>query len=88
MRVIWSARTPLKTYGAEVVDAVLRADKHAVIIDTAQVKRPNLPAIGWALAKETEAEALVIISNPKVTRQVVFGLESRGLPAFGAIFDS
>lgn len=33
-------------------------------------------------------EAVVIISNQKVTRKVVYGLESRGVPAYGAIFDS
>ncbi|WYZ41417.1 hypothetical protein EsH8_V_000312 [Colletotrichum jinshuiense] len=33
-------------------------------------------------------EAVVIISNQKVTRKVVYGLETRGIPAYGAIFDS
>lgn len=33
-------------------------------------------------------EAVVIISNQKVTKKVVYGLESRGIPAYGAIFDS
>ncbi|KAH8896496.1 hypothetical protein GQ53DRAFT_714199 [Thozetella sp. PMI_491] len=33
-------------------------------------------------------EAVVIISNMKVTKKVVYGLESRGVPAYGAIFDS
>ncbi|KAH8800122.1 hypothetical protein DL96DRAFT_863515 [Flagelloscypha sp. PMI_526] len=33
-------------------------------------------------------EAVVIISNQKVTQKVVYGLESRGVPAYGAIFDS
>ena len=33
-------------------------------------------------------EAVVIISNQTVTKKVVYGLESRGVPAYGAIFDS
>jgi hypothetical protein len=33
-------------------------------------------------------EAVVIISNQKVTKKVVYGLESRGITAYGAIFDS
>ncbi|KAI1085510.1 hypothetical protein F5B20DRAFT_5953 [Whalleya microplaca] len=33
-------------------------------------------------------EACVVISNQRVTKKVVYGLESRGLPAYGAIFDS
>lgn len=88
MRVLWSARTPRKTYGDEVVDAVLRADRQAVVIDTQEVKKPDLSAISYALAREAGAEAVVIISNPFSTRKVVFALENRGVPAFGAIFDS
>ncbi|TPX06789.1 uncharacterized protein E0L32_002285 [Thyridium curvatum] len=33
-------------------------------------------------------QAVIIISNQTVTRKVVYGLESRGVPAYGAIFDS
>lgn len=33
-------------------------------------------------------EAVIVISNPKVTRKVVYGLECRGVPAYGVIFDS
>ena len=35
-----------------------------------------------------QCEAAVIISNARVTRKVVYGLESRGVRAYGAIFDS
>ncbi|KAK1580366.1 tat pathway signal sequence [Colletotrichum navitas] len=46
-------------------------------------------ATGAAVARKTgPCEAVVIISNQKVTRKVVYGLESRGIPAYGAIFDS
>ncbi|KAK1973998.1 tat pathway signal sequence [Colletotrichum cereale] len=38
--------------------------------------------------KTGPCEAVVVISNQKVTRKVVYGLESRGIPAYGAIFDS
>ncbi|KAK1989860.1 hypothetical protein LX36DRAFT_717205 [Colletotrichum falcatum] len=44
---------------------------------------------GGAAARKTgPCEAVVVISNQKVTRKVVYGLESRGIPAYGAIFDS
>ncbi|ORY69050.1 uncharacterized protein BCR38DRAFT_406923 [Pseudomassariella vexata] len=53
-------------------------------------------ARGYALGEEMssrrnppgQCEAVVIISNQKVTKKVVYGLESRGIPAYGAIFDS
>jgi hypothetical protein len=35
-----------------------------------------------------KAEAVVVISNQRVTKKVVYGLEARGMPAYGAIFDS
>jgi glutamine phosphoribosylpyrophosphate amidotransferase len=42
----------------------------------------------WNLVQESGAEAVFIISNPKVTWKVVYGMETRGIPAYGAIFDS
>ncbi|EFQ32393.1 tat pathway signal sequence [Colletotrichum graminicola] len=49
----------------------------------------GVAAAAAAVAKNTgPCEAVVIISNQKVTRKVVYGLESRGIPAYGAIFDS
>lgn len=40
------------------------------------------------MVKEFDAEAVCIISNPALTRKVVYGMMSRGVPAFGAIWDS
>lgn len=40
------------------------------------------------MVKEFDAEAVGIISNPAVTQKLVYGLTSRGIPAYGAIFDS
>jgi len=42
----------------------------------------------YKLVREFVAEAVVIISNPTLTYKVVYGLNSRGIPAFGAIWDS
>ncbi|KAE9379827.1 hypothetical protein N431DRAFT_432209 [Stipitochalara longipes BDJ] len=93
IRVIWSTPSPLETYGWDICQAVKNVDGQAVIIDTRQMKkegkgRPDLTRIAWELYKSEEAEAVFVISNPKVTRKVVYGLESRGIPAFGPIWDS
>jgi hypothetical protein len=45
-------------------------------------------AITYKLVVDSQAEAVFIISNPKLTRRVVYGMESRGIAAYGAIFDS
>jgi len=92
VRVIWSARAPLKTYGAEIVESVLRADGRAVVVDTDGTGRPDLVGLAWGVMREglggRKAEAVVVVANPTVTGVVVGGLERRGVPAFGAIFDS
>lgn len=42
----------------------------------------------YHLVREFNAEAVCVISNQKLTRKVVYGMMSRGIPAFGAIWDS
>jgi hypothetical protein len=88
-RVLWSAKTPNETYGKDIVDTVRRADQDAVILDTKKIAgRPNMIDAARKLYQESNAEAIVIISNPKLTGQVVRTLECEGIPAFGPIWDS
>ena len=73
-----------------------RADAGARIIDTRTLgkdengkpRRPDMVMETWRLVREARAEGVVVISNPAVTRKVVYGLESRGIAACGVIFDS
>ena len=87
-RIFWSTPAPDTTYGDNVIDAVKKADPNATIWDTRKLGRPDMVMETWKLVREYDAEAVFIISNPKMTRKVVFGMESRGVPAYGAIFDS
>ncbi|KAL2158273.1 hypothetical protein VTH06DRAFT_4594 [Thermothelomyces fergusii] len=98
VRVLWATREPRETYGQAVLDLVRRADPDAVVLNTGKGKRPDLVKLVYRLWEQQrpvpgtdcteKAEAVVIISNQRVTEKVVYGLESRGVPAFGAIFDS
>lgn len=89
VRILWSCRRPLQTYGTDILDAVFKADPRAIVVDPRSVEeKVDLCALAWALMQESGAEAMVAISNPKVTGEVVKGMERRGVPAFGAIFDS
>ncbi|KAH7317167.1 hypothetical protein B0I35DRAFT_410253 [Stachybotrys elegans] len=88
LRVLWSTRNPETTYGPTVVNAVQRADPKAVIWNTTTRGYPDIVLETYKLVKESNAEAVFIISNPKVTDKVVFGMQTRGIPAYGAIFDS
>lgn len=103
VRIIWSARSPEATYGRRVIDIVRRADPRALILDTKTYGRPDLVSLAYRMWAGEDSgggggsagddapmkcEAAVIISNQKVTEKVVYGLEARGVPAYGAIFDS
>lgn len=88
LRVIWSTRDPEKTYGRGIIDAVREADPRAVIVDTDKVGRPDIVGLAYGVWRESGAEAVCVISNKKVVDMVVFGLESRGVSAFGPIWDS
>lgn len=87
-RVLWSTPHPSETYGDEIIDAVRAADSAAVIHNTRTMGKPDMVALTYKLYVESEAEAVVVISNPALTKQVVYGMESRGAPAFGPIWDS
>jgi len=88
VRIIWSTKNPVKTYGQEIVDEVLRADKDAVIWDTGERGRPDLVRMAWRAWKEGGCEVVAVVSNKETTGRVVRELEGRGVRAFGPIWDS
>lgn len=87
-RILWSARAPLRTYGQAVINMVERADRNAIIVDTEVDGHPDMLQSTYELYVKSAAEAVFIISNPKLTYSLCQGLESRGVPAFGPIWDS
>lgn len=87
-RILWSTPSPRKTYKDRIYEDVIRADPHACIIDTKATGRPNLVKLAYELYVESNAEAVFVISNPRVMRKLLYGLGSRGIPVFGPIFDS
>lgn len=87
-RILWSTPNPEATYSSNVIDNVCLADPAAIIINTSVSGRPDLVNQAYELYVNSGAEAIFIISNPRVTRTVVYGLESRGVPIFAPIFDS
>ena len=87
-RVLWSTPDPLQTYGESMIDEVLKADPDVMIIDTRISGRPDLVTLTYHLYLEAKAEAVFVISNRSLTRRVVYGMESRGIAAFGPIWDS
>ena len=87
-RILWSTPNPIQTYGESILEAVGQADPEAMIIDTRATGRPDMVALAYHLFLESKAEAVFVLSNARLTRKVVYGMESRGVPAFGPVFDS
>ncbi|MCV6597582.1 MAG: hypothetical protein OIF40_10935 [Mangrovicoccus sp.] len=87
-RLIWSTRSPRKTYGDALIDEIEAHTEHPVIWDTDTLGKPDLSALALKAVRESGAEAVIVISNQKLTRKVVHDMESQGIPAYGAIWDS
>ncbi|KAF8077658.1 nonribosomal peptide synthetase 12 [Lyophyllum atratum] len=88
IRVLWTAPNVRETFGDKLVDTILEANPDSVIYNTRQHGKPDMVKLTYRLVKEFNAEAVVIISNQTLTEKVVYGMMSRGIPAFGAIWDS
>ena len=88
IRLIWSTRSPRTTYGDALVDEILQVQPDALIWDTDVRGKPDLVTLAYAAVQSFGAEAVICISNQKLTEQVVEEMEARGIPAYGAIWDS
>jgi len=86
--LVWATRNPRKTYGEDLVDDILAVQPKALIWDTDEHGKPDLAKLAYKACKDSGAEAVICISNKKVTWYVVHEMESLGIPAFGAIWDS
>lgn len=87
-RVLWSAPEPRHTFGDDICDRVLEVDPEAVVIDTHAVGRKDLVSLAYKLYIQEGAEAIFCVSNKALTKHLVYEMESRGVPAFGPIWDS
>ena len=86
--LVWSTRAPRETFGDGLIDEILAVQPDARIWDTAEHGKPDMVRLAYAAYRDFGAEAVICISNKKLTWQVVHGLERRGIPAYGAIWDS
>lgn len=86
--LVWSTRNARETYGDDLVDEILAVQPDAIIWDTNEQGKPDMLKLAYSAYKAFDAEAVICISNKKLTWQVVSGMESRGIPAYGAIWDS
>jgi hypothetical protein len=87
-RILWIAANPEQTYGQGIIDEVRRTDPNAVIHNTRTQGKQDLALKAYQMYRESDAEAVCIVSNKKFTTKLLYDLETRGIPAYGPIFDS
>ncbi|MEV0941547.1 hypothetical protein AB0I90_14345 [Micromonospora wenchangensis] len=86
--LVWVARRHRETFGDDLVDEILAHQPDALLWDTARDGKPDMLRLAWQACRRYDAEAVICISNRPLTWQVVRGMEERGVPAYGAIWDS
>ena len=63
------------------MDSLLAVSPDAVVYDTRKHGKPDMVKLTMKLVREFNAEAVCVISNQKLTQQVVYGMMSRlGFP--------
>jgi hypothetical protein len=87
-RLVWSTRSPRRTYGDALLGEILAVQPDPIIWDTDERGTPDLVKLAYQAYREFDAEAVICIANKKLTWRVVEAMEARGIPAYGAIWDS
>lgn len=87
-RLVWVTRDPRTTYGDALVDSIFAVHPDALVWDSTRQGRPDLVRLAYTAWRDFDAEAVICVSNKPLTWKVVHGMESRGIPAYGAIWDS
>ncbi|KAF3010906.1 hypothetical protein E8E13_009898 [Curvularia kusanoi] len=87
VRVLWCVAEPEAPHWGFVLEAVRGVDKDARVFDS-RAGRPDVAFEARVLALEEGVEAVMVVSNPKVTGEVVNGCKGVGIAAYGAVFDS
>ena len=85
--LLWIAKQHEQNYGKEVWSLVEKKYPHVTLHDTSLQGRPGVQLVEDEFWK-SESEAVFIVSNEKYTNEVVNGLWKKGIPCFGALFDS
>ncbi|VDC04455.1 unnamed protein product [Peniophora sp. CBMAI 1063] len=88
IQLLWTSPDVRRTFGDDLVDSMLESSPGAVIHDTRAHGRPDMVKLTYGLVRDFNAEAVCVISNQKLTQKLVYGMRSRGIPAFGPIWDS
>ncbi|KAL3741739.1 hypothetical protein ACJRO7_017240 [Eucalyptus globulus] len=87
--LLWVAKNVEQNFGKEIKEMVSYHPSDKVIVhDTAVHGRPNVAEMSVGMVKKWGAQVVIVTSNPKGSRDVVNACKSKGIAAFGPIWDS
>ena len=83
--MVWVARDHAHNYPAFLID-ILDPIPNMVLYDTTKMERPNICTMTLEKAREFDAEAVFIVSNPKTAYHVSNYVIKQGIPVFASNF--
>jgi NAD(P)H-flavin reductase len=85
--LLWIAKQHERNYGEYIWGLIQKLQPHVTLHDTGVSGRPGAPLIEDNFWK-TNSEAVFIVSNENFTVEMTNALWRKGIPCFGALFDS
>lgn len=87
IRVMWCVYDPDAAHWQFVQDIIRNVDPEPKIFDSRK-GRPDLAFEAELMKEQYGIEAVMIVSNPMVTREIVEKVKAKDGAAYGAVFDS
>ena len=85
--IVWIANEHKQTYGKKLW-SLLDSHPRCHIFDTGIYGRPNVEQLAIQAVRDFRAQAVFCVSNKAVTNKVVNTCLGKGIPAYGATWDS
>jgi len=85
--IVWIANEHKQTYG-EKLWSLLNSHPRCNIFDTGIHGRPNVEQLAFQAVQDFRAQAVFCVSNQTVTKKLVNACLEKGIPAYGATWDS
>lgn len=85
--IVWIANEHKQTYG-EKIWSLLDSHPRCNIFDTRVHGRPNVEQLAIQTVRDFKAQAVFCVSNKAVTQKLVNACLEKGIPAYGASWDS
>ena len=87
LHIVWIGNNHQQTYGQEVF-SLLDSHPRCNIYDTGVHGRPDVGQLAIQAVGDFKAQAVFCVSNQTLTKKVVRACLGKGIPAYGATWDS